>query len=133
MLVAGCRIPDDALDGPLAVPLRITATAETVDVDAPSWFAAQTTIYLCAVEPPSLPPPGDARVGWSPGIACHDFGAVSSEDGLRATLPLDAVSGDVRTQLSSATDWYVLLVKRDGDRATDVLHTRFHAPPGFSG
>ena len=79
-----------------------------------------------------MPPPGDARVGWSPGMACHDFGDVTSGDGLRETIQLDAVTGEVRSQLSAATDWYLLLVKRDGDRASDVLQTRFHAPSGFS-
>lgn len=133
LVVTGCRIPDDALDGPLVVPLRITATAEAIEVDAPGWFAAQTTIFLCAAEPPPLPPPGDGRVGWSPGGACQDFGTVASQSGLKATLRLDDVSGAFRAPLSSATDWYVLLVKRDGDRAADVLYTRFHAPSGFSG
>lgn len=133
VLLAACRIPENALDGPLAVPLRVTATVDAVEVDAPGWFADSTTVYLCAMEPPPLPPPGEARVGWSPGDGCHDYGAMASENGLRATLPLIAVADDLRVELASAGDWYVLLVKRDGDRAAAAIHSRFRAPSGFAG
>lgn len=133
ILLAACRIPDNALDGPLAVPLRITASADAVEVDAPGWFAGSTSVYLCAAEPPPLPEPGEARVSWSPGAGCHHFGEVSSQNGLTATLRLEEVSGDVRAQLAAASDWYVLLVKRDGDRATAAIRSRFHAPAGFAG
>ena len=54
-LVAGCRLPSSALDGPLAVPLRIETTADSIEVDAPTWFAQQTVIYLCPTDPPNFP------------------------------------------------------------------------------
>jgi hypothetical protein len=35
-LVGGCRLPENALDGPLALPLRVTATPEAIEIDAPT-------------------------------------------------------------------------------------------------
>ena len=127
-LVGGCRLPSDALDGPLAVPLRITATAAAVEVDAPGWFAADTAVYLCPTEPPALPEPGPDREGWSPGSVCHDYGRFAAPDGLSATLPLDALSEADRPAFDAANNWYLLIVKVEGARAMAAIHSSFSAP-----
>ena len=127
-LVAGCRLPSNALDGPLAVPLRITATPAAVEVDAPGWFAPDTIVYLCSTEPPALPEPGPDREGWTPGPTCHDFGRVAAPDGLKATLPLDALTEAERPAFDAASDWYLLLVKVEGTRVTAAIRSSFSAP-----
>jgi hypothetical protein len=124
----GCRLPDNALDAPLAVPLRVSATAEAIEVDAPNWYAATTSLYLCPMEPPSLPEPGPDRVDWSPGGSCHDFGHVAANDGLRATLSLDLLTEAERLALEAVNDWYLLVVKIEGDRATAAIRTSFASP-----
>lgn len=51
-LVAGCRLPSSALDGPLAVPLRITATLPLdalTEMERPA-FDAAADWYLLLVE-----------------------------------------------------------------------------------
>ena len=128
VLAAGCRLPSGALDGPLAVPLRIEATADAVQVDAPGWFAPETSLYLCPTEPPELPEPGPARVGWTPGSSCHDYGRVASPDGLKATLPLDALTEAQRPAFEAALDWYLLIVKVDGERAAAAIRSSFSSP-----
>jgi hypothetical protein len=127
-VMVGCRIPENALDGPLAVPLRITTTAETIEVDAPAWFAAETALYVCPAQPPSLPEPGPARVGWTPGAACHDFGRVQAADGLRAVLALDDLSDAEREAFAAVADWYLLVVKQEGDRASAAITSSFASP-----
>ena len=127
-IVAGCRLPSDALDGPLAVPLRITVTLAAVEVDAPGWFAADTAVYLCPTEPPALPEPGPDREGWTPGSGCHDYGRFAAPDGLRATLPLDALPEADRPAFDAADNWYLLIVKVEGARATAAIHSNFSAP-----
>ena len=97
-LVGGCRLPSSALDGPLAVPLRIDATADAVQVDAPSWFAPETVIYLCSTEPPELPEPGPDRVGWTPGASCHDYGKVAAPNGLNSSVKCET-SGALEDKL----------------------------------
>lgn len=128
VLLAGCRLPENALDGPLAVPLRIHATAEAIEVDAPSWYATETALYVCSAEPPALPEPGPGRVGWTPGATCHDFGQVAAEDGLHALLPLDALTDAERVAFSAVDDWYLLVVKVEGDRVTAAIRSSFSAP-----
>ena len=128
-LVAGCRLPTEALDGPLAVPLRIDATSQAIDIDAPGWFASETAIYLCPDQPPGLPEPGPSRDGWTPGTACHDFGRVAAEDGLHAVLSLGDLSDAERPAFLAAADWFVLLVKFEGNHATSAIHSSFKAPP----
>ena len=128
LVVAGCRLPENALDGPLAVPLRITATTESIVVDAPTWYAAETAIFVCSTEPPALPAPGPQRDGWTPGEACHDFGRVRSPDGLAATLALDRLTDEGLASFASADDWYLLLVAVDGDRANAAIHSSFPRP-----
>lgn len=127
-MIAGCRIPENALDGPLAVPLRITTTAETIEVDAPAWYATETALYLCPAEPPSLPEPGPERVGWTPGAACHDFGRVPAKDGLRAVLAIDELSEAEQRAFATVDDWYLLVVKLDGDRASAAIASSFTSP-----
>jgi hypothetical protein len=128
LLVAGCRLPSEALDGPIAVPLRITPTATTVEIDAPGWYAADTVVYLCSAEPPALPEPGPAREGWTPGGACHDYGHVPSADGLTAVLALAELTEAERPVFEAVANWSVLLVGVEGDRATSAIHTSFAAP-----
>jgi hypothetical protein len=131
VLLAACRIPDNALDGPLSVPLRITATPDAIEIDAPTWLAAETAVYLCSAEPDPLPAPGPARVGWEPAADCGSFGRHPSTDGLRVVLELDELSAAERPSFDASATWYVLLVKVDGDRAAAALHTSFAQPEGF--
>lgn len=128
LTAGGCRIPENALDGPLAIPLRITATPEVIEVDAPTWYTAKTAIYLCSSAPPPLPEPGPERIGWTPGGACHDFGQVGSPGGLRTTLPLNALTNEDLAPFIDAEDWFLLLVKIEGDRAAAAIHSSFPAP-----
>lgn len=130
-VLAACRLPDNALDGPIAVPLRVVADARSMDVDAPTWFAPETAIYLCTAVPDTLPEPGPARVGWQPGAACREVGRQRSAQGLRVVLDLAALPDDLRGDLGSADTWYVLLVKLDGERASAAIHTAVRRPEGF--
>jgi hypothetical protein len=128
IVVAACRLPDNALDGPLAVPLRIDATAQAIEVDAPTWYADETAIYLCSAEPSPLPEPGPERVGWTPGLACHDFGRVASPNGLETTLMLSSLSNEELAPFADARDWFILLVEVEGDRAITAIHSSFPGP-----
>jgi hypothetical protein len=128
MAIGGCRLPENALDGPLAVPLRITATAETIDIDAPTWYADSTAIFVCPTEPPALPEPGPQRDGWTPGGECHDFGRVRSPDGLATMLELDALSDEELARFLDANDWFLLLVAVEVDRANAAIHSSFPNP-----
>ena len=127
-LLAGCRLPSDALDGPLAVPLRITATAESVDIDAPGWFAPKTSVYLCSSEPASLPEPGPDRNDWTPGTTCHAFGQVDANDGLHAVLATGDLTREERESFAAVADWFVLLVRVDNGYAAAAIHSSFRAP-----
>lgn len=126
-----CVLDPAALDGPIAVNLHITPTPTTIDIDAPGWFAPVSGVHLCATAPPFLPDPGPARIAWTPGAGCHDFGRFASEDGLVATLPLDDLSGEERATFAAAPDWYVLLLELDGDRVDSAVRSRFTPPAGF--
>ena len=128
LAVVGCRLPENALDGPLAVPLRITATAEAIDVDAPTWYADETAIFVCPTEPPALPAPGPERDGWTPGVGCHDFGRVRSPDGLATTLELDTLTDEELAPFRGARDWFLVLVAVEGDRANAAIHSSFPGP-----
>jgi hypothetical protein len=128
LVLAGCRIPENALDGPLAVPLRITTNEDTIDVDAPTWYADSTAIFVCPTEPPALPEPGPQRDGWTPGGGCHDFGRVRSPDGLATTLALETLSDEALRPFLTAGDWFLLLVAVEGDRATAAIHSSFPSP-----
>jgi hypothetical protein len=128
ILVTGCRLPSGALDGPLAVPLRIVATPDAIDVDAPAWFAPESIVYLCSTEPPDLPEPGPDREGWTPGPLCHDYGRVAAPDGLTASLPVAALTDAERPAFEAAPDWHLLIVKVDGTRAVASIRSTFPAP-----
>jgi len=103
-------------------------TGDAIEVDAPTWYAAQTAMYLCTSEPPPLPEPGPDRVGWTPMGPCHDFGQVAAEDGLHVTQSLDVLTEADRQALEAADDWYLLIVKLEGDRATAAAHSSFASP-----
>ncbi len=126
--VGGCMLQGAALDGPIAVDLRVVATSSTVEVDADGWFAATTAVYLCHADPPLLPEPGAARVGWDPGDACHGYGTFPSRQGLSVVLPIDDLADDDWPAFVAAEDWYLLLVEVDGDRAVSAIRSRFGAP-----
>lgn len=126
--LTGCMLQGAALDGPIAVDLRVATTNSTVEVDADGWFADMTAIYLCPEDPPLLPEPGPARLGWDPGGACHDYGTHPSPDGLSVVLPLDALAGESWPAFDAADDWYLLLVEVDGERAVSAIRSRFGAP-----
>jgi hypothetical protein len=128
LVLAGCRIPENALDGPLAIPLRIAATERSIELDAPTWYAAETSIYLCPSDPPSLPEPGPGRSLWTPGGGCHDYGRVSAPNGLKATLDVGDLTEDERPTFEAADEWHVLLVKVEGDRATAAIKSAFASP-----
>ena len=131
-LVGGaCVLDPAALDGPIAVNLHVSATPTTVEVDAPGWFAKATGVYVCAAAPPFLPEPGPERIGWTPGDGCHDFGVRPSEDGLIASLPLSELTTEQRATFAAATDWYLYLLKLDGERVDSAVRSRFSAPSGF--
>lgn len=125
---AACTLSDIALDGPIAVNLHIRTTATSVEIDAPGWFAATTGIHLCPAEPPVLPAPGPARVGWTPGPPCHDYGRRPSVDGLIVSLPLADLAGETSAAFAAADDWYLLLLDLDGDRVTAAVRSSFAAP-----
>jgi hypothetical protein len=126
--VAGCTLSPGAVDGPIAVPLRVTTTPSTIEVDAPGWFADVSAIYLCPTEPPPLPEAAADRVGWSPDATCHDFGRFPSADGLAVELPLADLSGPSGTALAASEQWYLLLLDLDGDRVSSAIRSAF-APP----
>ena len=128
-VAGGCRLPDNALDGPLALPLRIAAEPDSIEVDAPTWYAADTAIYLCPTEPPPLPEPGPDREGWTPGGQCHRFENQAAPDGLHIVLGLGELSTAERATLQDAKDWYLLLVEVEGGRAIAAIHSSFPAPP----
>ncbi len=128
LTAGGCMLQGAALDGPIAVDLRVVATSSIVEVDADGWFADTTAVYLCHRDPPLLPEPGTARVGWDPGAACHGYGTYPSRQGLSVDLPIDALAGDGWPAFATAEDWYLLLVEVDGDRAVSAIRSRFGAP-----
>jgi hypothetical protein len=129
--VAGCTLPDGALDAPFPVVLRISTTPTEVVVDAPNWLADRSAVFLCPTEPPPLPEPGPERDGWLPGPPCHDYGRFDTADGLATTLALDGLSGDERATFAAAPDWYVYLIDLDGEHASSATKTRFPPPGGF--
>lgn len=130
---AGCALSNGGLDGPIGVNMHVSTTPTSVEVDAPGWFADMTRVYLCPVDPPFLPEPGPARVGWTPGPSCHDYGSRPSGDGLTASLPLADLSDADRAMFTTADDWYLLLLELDGDRVSTAVRSRFAAPDVAAG
>ncbi len=127
--VGACTYVPGTLDGPIAVDLHVWTTATAVEVNAPGWFADTTELYLCPVEPPPLPDPGPALVGWQPGPPCHDYGEWASPDGLVASLPYDTMTVDERDDFAAAESWYLLLLDVSADgRVSSAVRSRFAVP-----
>jgi hypothetical protein len=132
VVVGGCVLGPSSLDGPMAVNLHVATTPTSVDVDAPGWFADTSQVFLCPSDPPPLPEPGPARVGWTPGSTCHDFGTHPSPDGLVIRLPVADLAPSDRPAFAAADDWYLLLLEVDREgRVTGATRTRFARPDGF--
>jgi hypothetical protein len=126
-LAGGC-IGESSLDFGTPVNLHVWTTPTTVEVDAPGWLTAVSSIYLCFERPPRLPSEAAQREDWTPGQACQDVGTYESPDGLKASIPLTMLDPERRAGFDAAGDWYVLLVALDGGRATSAISSRFHAP-----
>ena len=133
VLLAGCAAGTHTLDGAVPIPLRVSTTATTVDIDAPGWYAAESTIYLCPSPPPPLPDATADRRGWTPGGGCHDYGRRSSGNGLTASLPIADLEGGGWPAFQAAPDWYVLVLQVDGDLVVAATRSQFHAPPIAAG
>ena len=129
-VVAGGCIGESSLEFGTPVNLHVWTTPSTVEVDAPGWLTPVSSIYLCHEAPPRLPSDSGARVNWTPGDACQDFGTYESRDGFRASIDVGLLDPARRPAFEAAADWYLLLVAIDGDRATSAISSRFHAPAG---
>jgi hypothetical protein len=127
-VVAGCAGGTSTLDGAIPIPLRVSTTATTVDVDAPGWLADVSAVYVCSSAPPPLPDSSTDRMGWTPGRDCHDYGRHPSADGLRLSLPVADLRGEGWPAFRSAGEWYLLVLDLDGDLVSTAIRTRFHAP-----
>jgi hypothetical protein len=128
VVVAGGCLGESTLDLGTPVNLHVWTSETTVEVDAPGWLTAASSIYLCFAAPPRLPSDAVQRQEWDPGETCQDFGTIDSQEGLRASIPISMLDPDRRSAFEAAPDWYVLLVARDGGRATSAMTSRFHAP-----
>jgi hypothetical protein len=128
LAVGGC-IGDSSLDFGTPINLHVWSTPSTVEVDAPGWLTSRSAVYLCFEKPPRLPSDTASREGWTPGDACQDVGTYESHGGLKASIPVETLDPARRPAFEAADDWYLLLVARDGDRASSVISSRFHAPP----
>ena len=128
LMVAGCAGGTSTLDGALPVPLRVSPTATTVDLDAPTWSSAVSAVYLGAAAPPPLPDATADRQGWTPGGGCHDFGRHPSRDGLMVSLPIADLAGPDGAPFRTASDWYVMVLALEGDLVTSAMRSRFRAP-----
>jgi hypothetical protein len=128
-VVAGGCIGESSLEFGTPVNLHVWTTPTTVEVDAPGWLTTVSSIYLCSEAPPRLPSDSASRVDWTPGDACQDFGTYEGPDGFRASVDVGLLDPARRPVFEAAADWYLLLVARDGGRATSTISTRFHAPP----
>jgi hypothetical protein len=133
IVLTGCEASGSLLDAPFPVQLRVEASADAVEVDAPAWYAERTHVFLCPVEPPFLPDPGPARQDWQPARTCHDFGRIPSDGGLTTTLALADLTAAERSAFAASPDWYLLLVDVGADgRAIAAARTRFAPPDGFT-
>lgn len=128
-VVGGC-IGESSLEFGTPVNLHVWTTETTVEVDAPGWLTTVSSVYVCFERPPRLPSDNAQRVGWTPGASCQDYGSHASADGFTESLPLSMLDPARRERFEAASDWYLLLVAIDGDRATSAVSSRFHAPPG---
>ena len=130
-LTTGCVLGPNALDGPIAVPLTVTPTPTSIGIEAPTWRPGASRIYLCPFDPPALPDPGPARIGWSPGETCFDYGSWDSHDGLRADLPTEVLVGASGGRFAASPDWWVLILEVDGERVVQGVRSRFGRPDGW--
>jgi hypothetical protein len=129
----GCVLGPSSLDGPLAVNLHVATTPTTIEIEAPTWYADTTEIFLCPSDPPPLPEPGPERQDWTPGSGCHDFGTHPSPDGLAVSLAIADIPPSDRSGFAGADDWYLLLLDVDPTgRVTSAARTRFGRPDGFA-
>src|SRR4029453_1692297 len=87
LVVGGC-IGDSSLDFGTPINLHVWSTPTTVEVDAPGWLTAVSSVYLCYEKPPRLPSDTASRDGWTPGGACQDVGTFESRGGLKASIPV---------------------------------------------
>ncbi len=126
--IGGCLAVPGSVDGPIAVRLHITSTPTSVEVDAPGWFADETSIWLCPTAPPILPEDAADRDGWTPGEPCHDYGLRPSRDGLTASLPLAELDSTERAAFDGSGEWYLVLLDLDGDRVSAAIRSAFDAP-----
>ena len=127
LAASGC-VGSSSLDFGTPVNLHVWSTPTTVEVDAPGWLTAVSSVYLCSEQPPRLPDDNAARTGWTPGAACQDVGTFQAPGGLKTTIPLDSLDPIRRPSFDAAPDWYLVLVARDGERASSAISSRFHAP-----
>lgn len=127
VVVAGCVAPG-TLDRAAPVNLHVWTTPNSVEVDAPGWLADISTVYLCPADPPRIPDAAADRVGWTPGGDCQGFGTHPSSDGLTVSLPISGIDDEKRPAFEAAADWYLLLLDFDGNRVSDAVRSRFHAP-----
>ena len=125
--VGGC-VGSSSLDFGTPVNLHVWSTPTTVEVDAPGWLTAVSSVYLCPEQPPRLPDDNAARTGWTPGAACEDVGTFKTPEGLKTTIAVDSLDPSRRPSFDAAPDWYLVLVARDGERASSAISSRFHAP-----
>lgn len=130
-LVAGCG--NGSLEIGTPVNLHVSTTPETVEVDAPGWFADISAVYLCPVAPAQLPFAPADRVGWTPGESCEFMGSYPSREGLTLSLPLDGLGAARRPAFDAAVDWYLVLLDLDGDRVGSAISSRFHSPSEAAG
>jgi len=128
IVLAGCVAETTPLDHALPVVLRVTTSATSVDVDAPGWLADVSAVYLCPSAPPALPDASSARLGWTPGGDCHDFGRHPSPDGLTLSLPVADLAEGSWPTFEAAQDWYLLVLDLDGELVSNAVRSRFHAP-----
>ena len=133
VVTGGCVLGPASLDGPIAIELHIDPKPTSIGVDAPTWYARTSDLYLCPADPPPLPEPGPARVGWTPGRLCHAFPRVTGGNGLDIALPLDDLSEAERDVFAAAPDWYLLITDvASDDRVTSAIRSRFPQPDGFA-
>lgn len=131
VVAGGCVLSPASLDGPLAVELNISTTPTSINVEAPTWFAPESRLFLCPADPPPLPEPGPARIGWEPGGDCVGFAPADSKDGLEVELPTSAADASAGSPFLAADDWYLLILDVREDRVVSGIRTRFPRPDGW--
>lgn len=129
LTVTGCLAVPGAIDGPIAVDMHVATTPTSVEVDAPGWFADTSAVFLCPALPPPLPDAAADRIGWTPGVACQDYGRHPSPRGLTVSLPLGELTGKAREAFAASGEWYLVILEMDGERVSSAVRTAFGPPP----